>query len=81
MDKNITKIANSVVRRQARSIEKMIFVIIGTGILVYIILLISSFSYSCAGWDRSCGLCWVGIVQMPLDFISWVKDKIVRRQK
>jgi len=43
---------------------------------VYIILLMYSLIFSCGGWDRSCGLCWVGIVQAPLLIIGIIVDKI-----
>jgi len=53
----------------------MIWVIIGIVILIYVILLLLSFTYSCGGWERDCGLCWIGLVQKPLDFVDWVMTK------
>lgn len=54
----------------------MILLAIGIISLVYIFLLLISFTYSCGGWDKSCGLCWIGIVQSPLIIIDWIISKI-----
>jgi hypothetical protein len=43
---------------------------------IYIILLLASLSYSCGGWDKSCGLCWVGVVQAPLILVDELIDMI-----
>jgi hypothetical protein len=51
--------------------------LIGFGVvMIYLILLLTSFTYSCGGWDKSCGICWVGIVQAPLIIIDWLIDKV-----
>jgi hypothetical protein len=51
--------------------------LIGFGVVMtYFILLLLSLRYSCGGWDRSCGLCWVAIVQAPLILIDWLIDKV-----
>ena len=57
-----------------------ISVIIASSIVLYFMLLLLSFTYSCGGWDKSCGLCWVGIVQFPLILIDWFIGKIRKEQ-
>lgn len=54
----------------------MIWIIIGISILIYIILLLISLTFSCGGWEKGCGLCWVGIVQLPLILIDEIITKV-----
>ncbi len=53
-----------------------ILLILGMLVMIYIVLLVISFHFSCGGWDKSCGLCWVGIVQAPLILIDWIVEKV-----
>jgi hypothetical protein len=61
--------------------EKEIILSIFGGVGLYLILLFRSFSYSCGGWDKSCGLCWVGIVQAPLMLFDYLLDKIKTKKE
>jgi len=58
----------------------MIWILIGIGFLIYVVLLFMSFTYSCGGYEfKECGFCWVGFVQKPLDFVDWLIDKVRRK--
>jgi hypothetical protein len=52
----------------------MIMWIVFLGLMVYVVLLCLSFAYSCGGWSKECGLCWVGVVQAPLVLVDKMLD-------
>jgi hypothetical protein len=55
----------------------LLYMMIVIGGIIYFILMMMSLSYSCGGYSfRDCGFCWVGIVQLPLNIIDWIYDKI-----
>lgn len=44
--------------------------------IVWLFIFLISSTYSCGGWERGCGLCPIGLSQLPLDVVDWVVTKI-----
>lgn len=47
--------------------------------IAYVFLYFFSLTFSCGGYSSSCGLCPVGLIQLPVDllmrFVRFVKDR------
>ena len=55
----------------------MIFEIVIVAVIVYVVALCISLTFSCGGYSFSdCGLCPIGIIQLPLDFVDWIITKV-----
>lgn len=55
----------------------LLYMVLFVGGIIYFMLLMLSLNYSCGGYSfRDCGFCWVGIVQLPLNVVDWIHDKV-----
>jgi len=55
----------------------MIIDLILIGIVIYVVALLFSFTFSCGGYSfKECGLCPVGLIQLPLELIDRLIDRL-----